>query len=227
LKPLLAPNVYFFTADVTSPASLKAAAAKIRAALGTDPTVLVNNAGVGYDGTILEEAEDQIRRTFEVNTVSHFWTVREFLPAMIRQNHGHVVTIASIASFVAGGTMVDYACSKASALAFHEGLAQELRMWYNAPKVRTSVIHPIWVRTPMINRKGDGNPALQMPVLDTKDVSTAVMKQVLSQTGGQVILPAQITFYSYLRALPWWLQELARSSGSSRVRTSGIWDKSS
>lgn len=63
--------------------------------------------------------------------------VKEFLPSMIRDNHGHVITVASMASFVTVGEMVDYACTKASALAFHEGLGQELRYWYKAPKVRT------------------------------------------------------------------------------------------
>lgn len=99
--------------------------------------MLVNNAGVGYDGTILDEPEAKIRQTFEVNTISHFLMVREFLPSMIRQNHGHVITIASMASFVALGEMVDYCCTKASALAFHEGLTQELRYRYQARKVRT------------------------------------------------------------------------------------------
>jgi len=109
---------------------------KIRQAHG-EPTVLINNAGVGHDGTILEEPEDKIRQTFEVNTVSHFMTVREFLPDMIKKNHGHVITIASMASFMGLGEMVDYCCTKSSALAFHEGLRQELKFWYHAPKVRT------------------------------------------------------------------------------------------
>jgi short-subunit dehydrogenase len=67
--------------------------------------------------------------------------VREFLPSMIEKNHGHVITIASMASFIGLGDMVEYSCSKASALAFHEGLRQELRLWYKAPKVRTTYAH--------------------------------------------------------------------------------------
>jgi short-subunit dehydrogenase len=64
--------------------------------------------------------------------------VREFLPAMIKKNHGHVVTIASMASFVTVAQMVDYCCTKSSALAFHEGLHSELRSRYHAPNVRTT-----------------------------------------------------------------------------------------
>jgi all-trans-retinol dehydrogenase (NAD+) len=64
--------------------------------------------------------------------------VREFLPAMIKKNHGHVVTIASMASFVVASNIIDYGCTKASAIAFHEGLHAELRSKYNAPDVRTT-----------------------------------------------------------------------------------------
>lgn len=78
-----------------------------------------------------------IRLTFEVNILAHFWTVKEFLPSMIKRNHGHVITIASMASFAALGEMVDYSCSKVGALAFHEGLTQEIRHWYGAKKIRT------------------------------------------------------------------------------------------
>jgi len=107
-----------------------------------DPTILINNAGVGYDRTILSEPEEAIRRTFEVNILSHFWTVKEFLPAMVKNDHGHVITIASIASFVTLGESVDYACTKAGTLAFHEGLTQEIRHWYGAKKIRTRYCCP-------------------------------------------------------------------------------------
>ena len=45
--------------------------------------------------------------------------------------------MANMASFITVGEMVDCACTKASALAFHEGLTQEIRHWYGATKVRT------------------------------------------------------------------------------------------
>lgn len=129
--------MFFYRCNITDSADIKTVGDKIRADHG-EPTVLVNNAGVAHDGTVLEEPEAKIRQTIEVNTLAHFLTVREFLPAMVSKNHGHVVTIASMASFLALGEMVDYCCSKASALAFHEGLGQELKLWYKAPRVRTS-----------------------------------------------------------------------------------------
>ncbi|EGE86042.1 short-chain dehydrogenase/reductase 2 [Blastomyces dermatitidis ATCC 18188] len=213
----LPPNVFFYAADVTSTASIKAVGDAIRAAHG-DPTVLINNAGVGYEGTILDEPEERIQRTFQVNTISHFWMVREFLPAMIRENHGHVITIASMASFVALGEMADYAGSKASALAFHESLTQELRMWYKAKKVRTSIIHPLWVATPMIQQLTKPGTVFNMPTMTVDVVSNAVVKQILSQRSGQVVLPTRRSGLRLLRAFPMWLQERARGIGSMQLK---------
>lgn len=131
------PNVYFYEVDITSSEKIREVAEKIREDHG-DPTVLINNAGVGTNKTILDETEAEMRRVFDVNTISHFLLVKEFIPAMIKRNHGHVVTVASMASFMVHAQNVDYTCTKASALAFHEGLGQELKSRYNAQKVRTT-----------------------------------------------------------------------------------------
>lgn len=129
--------MHFYKADITSSEKLREVGGRIRAEHG-EPTVLINNAGVGSNRNILDETEEQIRLTFNVNTVAHFLLFREFGPAMIRNNHGHIVTIASLASYLVHAQNVDYTCTKASALAFHEGMAQELKSRYNANKVRTT-----------------------------------------------------------------------------------------
>ncbi|KAJ5587994.1 uncharacterized protein N7459_003759 [Penicillium hispanicum] len=213
----LPANVSFYRVDITSAQSVAEVAITIRRDHG-DPTVLVNNAGVGHDGTILDEPESKIRQTFEVNTISHFWMVKEFLPAMIRANHGHVITIASMASFVALGEMADYCCSKASALAFHETLRQELRSWYNAPNVRTSVVHPMWVRTPMIKMLTDHESHFRQPILTVQTVADAICNQILTQSSGQVMIPAHLSTASLVRALPTWMQEGVRSIASGSLR---------
>jgi len=42
-----------------------------------------------------------MKKTLEVNTLAHLYTIREFLPDMIRLNKGHVVTICSLAGVIA------------------------------------------------------------------------------------------------------------------------------
>ncbi|KAL2837379.1 hypothetical protein BJX68DRAFT_259605 [Aspergillus pseudodeflectus] len=211
-------NVTFYHADVTSSESIRAVAQKIRASHG-EPTVLVNNAGVGNEGTLLAKSEARIRQTFEINTISHFLMVREFLPAMIKQNHGHIITIASTASFMGMGEMMDYSCSKASALAFHEGLSEEIRSWYNAPNIRTSIIHPNWVRTPMITTLTSAGDRFSQPILTPKEVADAVVRQILAQKSGQVILPGHLKPLSSLRALPLWIQGAVRGAAARSLKS--------
>jgi short-subunit dehydrogenase len=132
----IADNIFFYCVDLTLSTAITETAIRIRRDHGP-PTILINNAGVGFVGSILEEPEENIRRTVEVNMVSHFWTVKEFLPDMIKNNRGHIVSIASMASFAGLSGMADYACSKAGTLAFHESLSQEIRHLYGARRVRT------------------------------------------------------------------------------------------
>jgi all-trans-retinol dehydrogenase (NAD+) len=137
LTDCTAPNQHYYQVDITSSEEIKNIAGQLRSEHG-DPTVLINNAGVGNARPIVELPEAALRKIFDVNIISHFILLREFLPSITRANHGHIVTIASIASFETRARNVDYAATKAGALALHEGLAQELKHIYKAPRVRTT-----------------------------------------------------------------------------------------
>ena len=134
-----ANNTYYYQVDLSSGVEITDVANKIRATHG-DPTVLINNAGIGNGVKIMSLDEAQLQKVFAVNIIAHFLLIHQFLPEMIRRNHGHIVTIASMASFGTQATNVDYACTKAGALTFHEGLTQELRLVYNSPLVRTTYV---------------------------------------------------------------------------------------
>ena len=115
----------YFACDLASPSSISAACAAIRSSLG-DPTVLINNAGICKGKTILDTTEADLRLTFGVNSFSHYFLAHQFLPSMVANNHGMIVTVASLAAYVCAPSLVDYASSKAAALSFHEGLSAEL-----------------------------------------------------------------------------------------------------
>ena len=194
--------MHYYTCDIRSPEKLAAVAKQIRSEVG-HPTVLINNAGVARGKTLLEAEPADIRFTFDVNTLAHYWIAKTFLPDMIANNHGTIVTVASYASFLTIPNMVDYGASKAAALAFHEGLTAELTTRYKAPKIRTVVVHPGHTKTALFTGY-DQKTGFLMPSLDPMSMAEAVVKKVLSGTSGSVIVPEAGAVLPLMRLFPDW-----------------------
>ncbi|KAJ5603677.1 hypothetical protein N7537_006633 [Penicillium hordei] len=136
------------------------------------------------------------RKMFEVHIMVHFILVKQFLSAMIKSNHGHIVTVASMASFMTQAQNVDYACTKAAVLAFHEGLGQKLKYRYKTPKARTT------------------SSNFNDFCLGPETVADVIVKHLYSGYGGQLILPERLSIMSGARGFPSWLQEFLRGTMS-------------
>ncbi|KAJ4297202.1 hypothetical protein N0V88_004120 [Collariella sp. IMI 366227] len=203
------PNVYFFKCDITSPKTLSLIAREIRLTVG-EPTILINNAGVVQGRSLLDASERDVRFTFDVNTFAHYWTTQEFLPYMIRNNHGMVVTVASVASWVTVPNMVDYAASKAAALSFHQGLTAELATLYKAPRVRTVMVNQGYTKTALFTGYHNDSPFL-MPALHPATVAEAIVRQVLTGESGQLLLPGFANTLPVLAGMPHWYQNRLRA----------------
>lgn len=109
--------------------------------------ILINNAGIVSGKPLLEIPDEHIERTFAVNTLALFWTTRAFLPGMIEQGRGHIVTVASAGGIVGTARMTDYCASKAAAVSFDESLRLECKR-LGLP-IDTTVICPFYISTGM------------------------------------------------------------------------------
>lgn len=179
--------------DVTDSAAVDAAAA------ASGPVdVLVNNAGVVSGRRLLEASEAQIRRTFEVNVLAHFWTTRALLPGMVERGRGKIVTIASAAALVGVARQADYAASKWAAFGFAESLRAELRK--DASPVSALVVAPYYIDTGMFAGVRTRFPAL-LPILQERDVARRVLDAIESGRQ-QLILPPFARLTPLLRVLP-------------------------
>ena len=86
--------------------------------------LLVNNAGVFQAGLSWERSVADWDWALGVNVYGIIHGIRAFLPRMIAQDtEGHVVTTASVATFVAGGFSSPYVVSKCAAFSLAECLA--------------------------------------------------------------------------------------------------------
>ncbi|OCL08753.1 NAD(P)-binding protein [Glonium stellatum] len=209
-------DVKFYQCDITSSPAVQEAADWIRSDLGS-PSILVNNAGIALAHTILDTSDEWLHKIFDVNLLSNFTTVKAFLPDMIAKNKGHIVTVASTGSFVSVAGLVDYSSTKAGVFAFHEGLNQELKHRYAAPAVLTTSVHPNWVRTPLVKSWENSLNKTKSDVLTPKTVADAIVNQILSCRGGQLIIPGNLAKLSGLRGWTNWLQELIRDGTSEAV----------
>ena len=108
------PKIIAKFVDVTSKKSVDIEAKAVLTKYGKCD-MLINNAGVVAGRPLLQLTERDIRRTFEVNIISHFWTLKAFLPDMIKRKSGHIVNIISTSAFCPVSHLTDYATTKAAA----------------------------------------------------------------------------------------------------------------
>ncbi|KAG8297349.1 hypothetical protein J6590_037581 [Homalodisca vitripennis] len=88
--------------------------------------ILVNNASLVYLQRLENMPVEAIRAILDVNILSYFWMVREFLGSMKERNAGHVVTISSLSAQFALPTAPLYAASKWAITGFAESMRLEM-----------------------------------------------------------------------------------------------------
>ena len=187
-----------YRVDITDRAAVYATGEAVANEVGP-VDVLVNNAGiVSGGGRLIETPDEQIAKTFEVNTLSLFWVTKAFLPSMIERDTGHVVTIASASGLLGVSRLVEYAASKHAAVGFDESLRMELAEI--APGVRTTVVNPFFIDTGMFEGVRSKVPFL-LPILKEAEVAKAVVDAV-ERNRPRINLPRAVGLLSPARILP-------------------------
>ncbi|KAK0883778.1 hypothetical protein LTR87_002518 [Friedmanniomyces endolithicus] len=190
------PNIHYFRCDITDHAAVQRLASNVRENNG-NPSILINNAGVAFDHHIMTATPDQLRRIFDVNIISHYYLLQAFLPAMIVDKKGHVVSLASMASFISGPGLAPY-----------EGLQQECRSMHNAPEITFTIVHPTFAATPLIKSFETRLKADGVPILAPEVVTDAVVAQIMRCKGGQIILAGGMGWLAGIRGFPQWVQQV-------------------
>jgi 3-oxoacyl-[acyl-carrier protein] reductase len=103
--------------DVTSQDQVDALHAEAVKALGR-VDVLINNAGLGGEVSVVDMTDDQWFRVLDVTLNSVFRMTRAFLPAMVAQGSGAIVNNASVLGWRAQKGQAHYAAAKAGVMAF-------------------------------------------------------------------------------------------------------------
>ncbi len=119
--------------------------------------VLVNNAGYGVFSKVADTTVKDFDGMMKVNLRGVFLCCKGVLPAMIRQNSGAIINIASLAgknSFVGGAT---YSATKWGLLGFSRSLMLEVREF----NIRVVAICPGSVNTSFSDHSRDAEKIIQ------------------------------------------------------------------
>ncbi|XP_050039453.1 epidermal retinol dehydrogenase 2 isoform X2 [Dermacentor andersoni] len=136
-----------YVCNVAESKTVYETAARVREEVGR-VDIVVNNAGVVSGKRLLDLPDEMIVRTFQINTLAHYWVVKAFLPDMMAANHGHIVSIASLAGLGGVCRLTDYCGSKFAAVGFQESLAMEMAT-EGCTGIRFTTVCPFFINTGM------------------------------------------------------------------------------
>lgn len=163
--------------DVADPAQITAAVQAAEDRFGAID-VLVNNAGYGYQASVEEGVDAEIRAQFEANFFGLAAMIRAVLPGMRARRRGHILNITSVAGFVGFPGSGYYAASKHAV----EGLSDSLGREVAPLGIRVTCIEPGPFRTDWAGRSLKQTPSR---IADYADTAAARLKATAEKSGKQ------------------------------------------
>ncbi|MFF1724082.1 SDR family NAD(P)-dependent oxidoreductase [Streptomyces sviceus] len=141
-KPLLA-----YRADIRDDASVRAAVAAAAADLG-GLDVLVNNAGIGAQGTVADNDDEEWHRVLDVNVVGMVRVTRAALPHLRESVHAAIVNTSSIGATAGLPQRALYCASKGAVYSLTLAMAAD----HVREGIRVNCVNPGTADTPWIGR---------------------------------------------------------------------------
>jgi short-subunit dehydrogenase len=164
------------------------------AAWAGDVDVLVNNAGVGYEGPFDAMPPDRARELIAVNLAAPMQLTRALLPGMVARGRGRIVNVGSIASHVPVRGEAAYAATKWGLAGFSDSLRSDLA----GTGVGVTLVSPGVVRTAFFDRRGTPYRRSSPRPIDPRQVGMAIVRAV-EREQGDVFVPGWMAFPARLR----------------------------
>ncbi|KAM7319870.1 epidermal retinol dehydrogenase 2 [Alexandromys fortis] len=211
-------KVFTYKCDCSNRKEVYRVADQVREEVG-DVTILINNAGVVTGKSFLDMPDHMVERSFLVNAISHFWTCKAFLPAMIKADHGHLVCVSSLAGLVGTNMLSDYSSSKFAAFGLAESLFFELTMLQKS-QVKSTIVCPYFIKTGMFEGCETKYPFL-LPLLDQEYVARKVFTAILEEQV-YLLIPKFAYFALFLKQIisPKMMIALGKYLGTDTCMTS-------
>lgn len=168
----------YLRADVRAEADVRALVEQVVERFGR-LDVAVNNAGTeGQLGPLTEQSEDNYRATFETNVLGTLLSLKHEMRVMLKQGHGAIVNLSSVAGQVGFAGASVYVASKHAV----EGLTKSAALEGAAAGVRVNAVAPGPVQTEMLDRFTGGNEEAKRGFLASLPARRAGTPEEIAQT---------------------------------------------
>jgi len=156
-----------FCADVSKYDQCEAMVKAVKERFGTID-VLINNAGITRDGLMGRMSEEQYDSVIAVNQKSVFNMMKLAGNVMIRQKHGKIVNLASVAGLYGNPGQINYSASKAAIIGMTKTAAKEL----GSRNINVNAVAPGFIKTPMTDKLTDEQRAKMLEAIAMKRYGT-------------------------------------------------------
>ena len=144
-------KVEIFRADLSQKDCADKLVASVKAKLG-DIDILINNAGLMSDASIIEMSDELWDQALNINLTATFKLIRACAPSMVSKKWGRIINISSQVALVGSANHAHYAAAKAGLLGLTYSAAKE----YGASGVTVNAVLPGRIQTNMIAQRSKG-----------------------------------------------------------------------
>ena len=162
-------TVFTYPRDVSEGDAMKDTADRFLADAGGITTV-VANAGIGGPDRLAEGSAERAARIISVNVQGVIHTIAPFIPSLMAQNHGRIVTVGSVAGFRGMPGRAVYNASKAAVKTLMDGYRIALRRH----GIRVTTICPGFVKTELTAKNTFAMPF----VIEASEAARLIVKAV-------------------------------------------------
>lgn len=151
--------------DVADDDSVRAGVERVATELGR-VDIVVNNAGIGAQGTIESNGDAEWHRVFDINVLGMVRVARAALPYLRASPAGAIVNTASIAATAGLPERALYSASKGAVAALTRAMAAD----HLREGIRVNAVNPGTADTPWIGRLLDSaaDPAAERAALEAR-----------------------------------------------------------
>ncbi len=112
--------------------------------------ILINNAGIWWEGDLEEHSDKKLRELFEINTLGYIYMVKYVTPIMKKQKGGQILNVVSVAGIDYEPGWAPYTTTKHAVRAFTESI----RKVYAKDNIKVMAIYPPGMDTEIFESAG-------------------------------------------------------------------------